>query len=85
MTLDPRPSALDLIAARPELFARQGSVSASWRRRAQKTYGPYYRLRYREGGVSRSLYLGRQGPLVDHVRERLRTGLIPKRIMLQVS
>ncbi len=71
--LHSRPSALDLIAARPELFARQGSVCASWRRVGPKTYGPYYCLRYRDGGVSRSLYLGRQTPLVECVRERLRT------------
>ncbi len=78
-SLPPRPSALDLIAARPELFARQGSVAASWRRVGPKKYGPYYRLRYRDGGVSRSLYLGRQGPLVDCVRERLRTLQAPLR------
>jgi hypothetical protein len=46
---------LALLAARPEVFARQGSVVASWRRRGTRTYGPYYRLIYREGGRQRSI------------------------------
>ena len=66
----PHP-ALALFAARPELFARQGSVVASWRRRGTKTYGPYYRLIYREEGRQRSLYLGGAGGLVEEVRGRL--------------
>ena len=66
----PHP-ALALLAARPELFARQGSVVASWRRRGTKTYGPYYRLIYREEGRQRSLYLGGAGGLVEEVRGRL--------------
>ena len=63
--------ALRLIAARPELFHRQGHVAATWRRRGGKTFGPYYRLSYREDGRQRSLYLGRGGALVDRVREAL--------------
>ena len=63
--------ALVLLAARPELFAQQGSISTSWRRRGAKTYGPYYRLRYRDGSRSCSLYLGRGGPVVDRVRHAL--------------
>jgi hypothetical protein len=30
-----------LLAARPDLFARQGPVVASWRRRGTRAYGPY--------------------------------------------
>ena len=63
--------ALVLLAARPELFARQGSIATSWRRRGDRTFGPYYRLRYRDGQCARSLYLGRAGPLVDRVRHAL--------------
>jgi hypothetical protein len=79
--------ALDLLAARPEIFAQQGSVDASWRRRANKTYGPYYRLRYRDGRSSRSVYLGPAGPLVDrvrHVLQSLQTPLRHRRAMLQL-
>jgi hypothetical protein len=63
--------ALTLIAARPELFCRQGNVAATYRRRNGKTFGPYYRLSYREDGQQRSIYLGRSGPLVEQVRQTL--------------
>jgi hypothetical protein len=66
----PHP-AMALLAARPDLFARQGSVVASWRRRGTRTYGPYYRLIYREEGRQRSVYLGTAGGLVEEVRGRL--------------
>ena len=65
--------ALRLIAARPELFTRQGSVAATWRRRGGKTFGPYYRLSYREGGRQLVVYLGRAGALVERVRQALGT------------
>lgn len=60
-----------LIAARPDLFARQGSVSTTWRRRNGSAYGPYYRLSYRDDGRQCSIYLGRDGPIVAHVRRML--------------
>lgn len=63
--------ALGLLAARPDLFRQQGSVATSWRHRGEKRFGPYYRLRYREGGCSQSIYLGQAGPLVDRVRQTL--------------
>ena len=63
--------ALALLTARPELFARQGSLSATWRRRGAKTSGPYYRLRYRDAGRAYSLYLGRDAAVVDRVRQTL--------------
>jgi hypothetical protein len=63
--------ALALIARRAELFARQGSIVAAWRRRGSQTYGPYYRLSYREGGRQRSVYLGREGALVAQLRQEL--------------
>jgi len=63
--------ALALIARRAELFARQGSIVAAWRRRGTQTYGPYYRLCYREGGRQRSVYLGRESALVAQVRQTL--------------
>jgi hypothetical protein len=88
-------AAIRLLTVRPELFARQGAVVATWgRRRPQgdspifadtKTgtvsqgrcvsrslrYGPYYCLSYRDGGRQRSVYLGREGELVETVRWRL--------------
>jgi hypothetical protein len=63
--------ALRLLALRPELFIRQGHVAASWRHRNGKTFGPYYRLSYRESGHQHSIYLGRMGELVERVRRQL--------------
>ena len=33
--------------------------------------GPFYKLRCREAGRARTIYLGREGPLVDEVRRAL--------------
>ena len=63
--------ALALLAARPELFVRQGTVVASRRGRGTQSYGPYYRLTYRDGDRQCSLYLGREGTLVEQVRQAL--------------
>lgn len=68
----PHP-ALRLIAARPDLFCRQGHVAASYRCRNGKRFGPYYRLSYREEGRQRSIYLGPAGELVERVRQALTT------------
>ena len=61
--------ALALIAARPDLFSRQGYLTATFRRRQGKTFGPYYLLNYRENGRLQSIYLGRPGELVEQVRQ----------------
>ena len=63
--------ALLLIAARADLFIRQGSIAQTWRYRAGERFGPYCQLMYREGGRQRSVYLGRPGPLVDQVNRAL--------------
>ena len=108
--------AIRLIAARRDLFGRQGAVVATWRQRPHADQsagcvkrttsgrprcvsgtqarrcphpnplraptegwsgegtskcGPYYRLAYRDDGRQRSVYLGREGPLVDEVRRLL--------------
>jgi hypothetical protein len=68
----PHP-ALQLLAARPDLFRGQGSVVTTWRRRNGKTFGPYYRLSYREDGRQCSVYLGRAGALVEQVRRALQS------------
>ncbi|MBN1395018.1 MAG: hypothetical protein JW959_08340 [Pirellulales bacterium] len=69
--------ALRLLRARPELFAVQGYIAASWRRRGGKKFGPYYRLCYREGGRQHSIYLGRDGALVERVRRELSAAQMP--------
>ncbi|MHB1037654.1 MAG: hypothetical protein ACYC35_24340 [Pirellulales bacterium] len=56
------------ILDRRELFARQGSVVATWRTRGGRRCGPYYRLAYREAGRQKSLYLGPSASLADQVR-----------------
>ena len=58
------------ILANPRLFATQGSVVATWRARAGKRFGPYYRLAYRRHGRQRSIYLGPRH-LADRLRELL--------------
>ncbi len=63
--------ALRLIAARPEVFYRQGHVAAGYRHRNGKTFGPYYRLSYRLDGRQYSVYLGRSAKLVGQVRKAL--------------
>jgi hypothetical protein len=72
-------AAIALIATRPDLFARQGSVSPTWRRRNGITFGPYYRLSYRDDGRQCAIYLGRDGPLVQRVRQQLQEAQEPAR------
>lgn len=69
--------ALRLIAARPDLFTRQGNVAASYRRRGAKMFGPYYRLSYRQNGRQCSVYLSVAGPLVKRVRQALSALQLP--------
>ncbi|MHB9050100.1 MAG: hypothetical protein ACYC35_29650, partial [Pirellulales bacterium] len=59
------------ILARREIFARQGSVVATWRTRGGARFGPYYQLVYREAGRQRAIYLGRSAELADQVRALL--------------
>jgi hypothetical protein len=69
--MSPHP-ALAILAARPDLFSRHGAIVATWRRRGARTYGPYYRLAYREAGRQKSIYLGRdQTAPAKHSRSRL--------------
>ena len=66
----PHP-ALQLLQNEPLRFTRQGAVVATWRTYRGRRLGPYYRLAYRDGTRQRSIYLGRQSPLVDEVRRLL--------------
>jgi len=72
-------AALTLIASRPTLFARQGSVVASWRHYRGRRLGPYYRLAYRQNGRQCSVYLGRCDQLVRRVRAELQKRQSPWR------
>src|SRR5205823_9082381 len=47
-------------------LARQGFVAAEWRRRGGRRWGPYFKLRWRRGGVQRVRYLRRES---DRARE----------------
>ena len=75
------------ILANPRLFASQGSVVATWRARAGKRFGPYYRLAYRRHGRQHSIYLG-PCHLADRLREFLaqlqRRHQLYKRLQTQV-
>ncbi len=46
------------ILSRATLFTRQGIVVATWRKYGSARLGPYFRLKYYEGSVQRSIYLG---------------------------
>ena len=69
------PSRFDGIAERilalKDVFARSGTIVATWRWRGQERYGPYYRVAYRCEGRQRAIYLGRCGELVEKVRALL--------------
>ena len=65
--LDRFDRAQTFILANPSLFAAQGSVVATWRVRAGKRFGPYFRLAYRRNGRQQSIYLG-----PSHLAGRLR-------------
>ena len=77
-SVDQHP-AIALIADRPALFVRQGSVNPTWRQRNGKLFGPYYRLSYRDDGRQCAIYLGRDGPLVQRVRQMLQETQEPLR------
>ncbi len=63
--------ALALLRDPPDGFDRHGAVVATWRNYRGRRLGPYFRLAWREHRRQRSIYLGREGPLVQHVRSRL--------------
>lgn len=60
-----------LLASRPDIFLRQGTVVESWREYRGRRLGPYFRLAYRDGNRQGSVYLGRSVQLADAVRTLL--------------
>jgi hypothetical protein len=67
------------LANRATALSRQGYVVETWRSYGGRRLGPYYRLRYREEGQERSLYLGRDAAFAEEVRGRLRDLQAPLR------
>jgi hypothetical protein len=67
----PANPALELINADLRKFIHSGAVVARWRHARGNKLGPYYHFRYREHGRVREVYLGREGPPVQAVRDRL--------------
>jgi hypothetical protein len=59
-----------LLAHRREL-ASQGTVVEEWRKRGGRSFGPYFRLKFRRAGRQSSLYLGRSPELAEKVRRLL--------------
>lgn len=71
-SVDQRRSAVGQFLARHHVaLVRQGAVVATYRRRAGRTLGPYYRLTCRSGGRQVAVYLGGDQGLIGDVRERL--------------
>jgi hypothetical protein len=68
-----------LVAARAELFARQGVVATTWRMHKGQRLGPYFQLRYREGGRQRAVHLGADPHFACEVRTRLQALQAPRR------
>jgi hypothetical protein len=59
------------IRAQEDVFRRQGRVVATRRSRGGRTFGPYFRLEYRDAGGRHSIYLGHSAELADEVRSVL--------------
>jgi hypothetical protein len=82
-TLSDNHKALNLLREDPTRFANQGTVVATWRTYRGRRLGPYCRLTWRENGRQRSIYLGRQSPLVDEVRRLLHEAQTIRRMIRQ--
>ncbi|MEK6233311.1 MAG: hypothetical protein N2C14_01215 [Planctomycetales bacterium] len=63
--------AIRFVADHPEIFTKQGAVTAGWRRRRGRRSGPYFRLAYRRDGKQRSVYLGRCEKRAELIRSLL--------------
>ena len=62
---------LDFIRRNAPVFARVGSVVATYRTRGNRRFGPYYRLIYRQHRRQHSLYLGPSEQRAAQVRQLL--------------
>jgi len=59
------------LLAHPQVFANQGTVVEEWCKRGDRSFGPYFRLKFRITGRQNSIYLGRSPQLADQVRRLL--------------
>ena len=59
------------ILANRLLLCANGSVATEYRWRNGRRFGPYFRLRYRQGNTQRSIYLGPSPELAEKVRRLL--------------
>jgi hypothetical protein len=62
---------LQELAARHDLFGRQGVVLATWRSYRGRRLGPYYRIEFRHEGKRQSIYLGACGGFAEEVQQCL--------------
>ncbi len=71
------------------LLAAQGTIVRTYRARGKRRYGPYYRLTVRDDhGVQKSLHLGQDPVLLEHVRKRLaelRGPLKQRRLLARIT
>jgi hypothetical protein len=68
-----------ILDTHPSIFKTQGAIVSGWRYRDGKTFGPYYRLVWREDGQQKSFHLGGEGDLVEFARQYLRVLRAPRR------
>ena len=69
--LTPTRPSLDFINSNTHIFARCGSVVATYRTHGAKRYGPYFCVAYRAAGRQCSIDVGRCNQLADRARELL--------------
>jgi hypothetical protein len=74
-----REAVMQWLADHGTALRRRGYVVQTWREYCGRRLGPYYRLRYREQGRERSVYLGRDAALAEDVHRRLRDMQAPRR------
>ncbi|MEM9659553.1 MAG: hypothetical protein AAF961_14430, partial [Planctomycetota bacterium] len=81
----------NLLNSAPAIFRRQGAVVATWRtvvsRRTgeARKLGPYYSLRYRDGGRQQAFYLGRSSAFADAAKKVLAMLQAPRRQSLKIA
>jgi hypothetical protein len=71
LNVDRCESVKKFILAHRTLFAASGTMAVEWRLRGGRRFGPYFRVKYREGCLQRSLYLGRSQEFAEEVRRLL--------------
>jgi hypothetical protein len=66
----------ECLLAQSERFARQGFITANYRNRHGRKFGPYFRLAYRDlQNRQRSIYLGRSEDMARRIQSLLKAQL----------